>query len=53
VTLGGAGAKSSISFDVNEAPTSGTFEINPKNGYELETKFTLEGRGWVDTDTPL
>ena len=37
-----------LSFEVNGAPSSGTFEVMPLVGFAVNTRFTLKCNGWED-----
>ena len=49
----GSSSYSSLSFDVNEAPSSGRLEVSPSSGYALTTDFSFSALNWVDEDLPL
>eukprot|EP00615_Pteridomonas_danica_P011705 CAMPEP_0114339650 /NCGR_PEP_ID=MMETSP0101-20121206/7864_1 /TAXON_ID=38822 ORGANISM="Pteridomonas danica, Strain PT" /NCGR_SAMPLE_ID=MMETSP0101 /ASSEMBLY_ACC=CAM_ASM_000211 /LENGTH=1211 /DNA_ID=CAMNT_0001472675 /DNA_START=790 /DNA_END=4425 /DNA_ORIENTATION=+ len=44
---------STVSFTINEPPSSGSVEVTPINGFALDTSFTFTATNWVDDDLPL
>ena len=44
---------SSISIEVNKAPSPGSFSISHSAGEELSTSFMMSCSRWVDDDMPL
>ena len=49
----GKTSSSSISIEVNKAPTPGILSISPISGEELSTMFVFSCSRWVDEDLPL
>ena len=42
-----------VTFTINEAPSSGSMTVAPLNGRALSTLFSLSAVNWVDDDLPM
>jgi hypothetical protein len=42
-----------ITFTMNEAPSSGSLTVSPLTGWALSTYFAFSAKNWVDDDLPL
>ncbi|KAK3275912.1 hypothetical protein CYMTET_15988 [Cymbomonas tetramitiformis] len=42
-----------LEVEVNTPPYGGAILVSPLEGVELDTEFSIQSPGWVDTDTPM
>ena len=49
----GAAAAATMTFTMNDAPSSGVISVEPTTGFALDTDFVLRALYWVDEDLPL
>ena len=49
----GQSSYSTVALIINEAPSSGSVEVNPASGFALDTGFEFTALNWVDEDMPF